>query len=102
MKKQTELPEFYKQLDQHNEGTAKTISVNCKDWPLWLYNLTLHKRDLGLFAKGLKITRHFKLKDYKAFYGLKGKSGKDCYQYFINTIWNDYAVQCGMDPVILD
>jgi len=36
------------------------------------WNLILSKRDVALFCKGMKINRHWRLKDVKAYFGLKG------------------------------
>lgn len=41
------------------------------------YQLAVHKYNLGLMAMGLK-SRNITFTDIKKYYGLKGKSAKDC------------------------
>ena len=92
---------FEKEIEKFNKHEGATISVNGNDVPLLYYNMTIHKFELGLNAKGLKPNRHWRLKPIKDYYGLRGRSGKDAYREFIDTIWNNIAVQFGADAETL-
>lgn len=50
----------------------ETIMFNGKRTYLAIYNLILAKRDLGLWAAGMKPHRHWRVTDVKKHYGLKG------------------------------
>jgi len=54
---------------------SRMIDVNGAPLPMQAWNLACTRRDLSLFCKGIKITRGWRLKDVKAYYGLSG--GKD-------------------------
>ena len=45
------------------------------------YQLAVHKFNLSLMAKGIG-SRGVKLKDLKAYYGLKGRTAKECLPQF--------------------
>jgi hypothetical protein len=51
------------------------IEVNGKPMPHGVWNLILSVRDVSLFTKGMRIHRHWKLRDVKHYFGVKG--GKD-------------------------
>jgi len=55
---------------------GKTISVNGTDVAYAIYAMAIHKRDLSLWSKGIKISRYFKVTDYKKYYGIKGANGQ--------------------------
>ena len=44
------------------------------------YNLICSIRDLKLFTKGIKPHRHWRLKDVKIYFGLKGNTEKVLHQ----------------------
>lgn len=45
------------------------------------YQLSVHRFNLKIMASGMSV-RGVKLKDLKQYYGLKGKSAKDCLDQF--------------------
>lgn len=53
------------------------------------YQLATTKYALGLYAKGIRLDRHFKVTDYKKYYGLKGKTPQDVLKSFM-VIYDDY------------
>ena len=59
-------------FEQHL-AEGKTINVNGTDLPIALYNLILSRRDLKLWAVGMKINRHWKVSDVKKYFGFKGR-----------------------------
>jgi hypothetical protein len=60
--------QFYKDLIDEN----KAISVNGGKMPRGYYNLILSIRDTGLYSKGIKPHRFWKITDVKKYFGLKG------------------------------
>lgn len=52
------------------------------------YQLAVHKFNLSLMANGMAF-KEAKFKELKAYYGLKGRSAKDCLPQFIE-IMNKY------------
>ncbi len=54
----------------------RMIDVNGAPLPMQAWNLACTRRDLSLFCKGIKITRGWRLKDVKAYYGLSGSKEK--------------------------
>jgi len=56
--------------DLINEDTA--IMVNQKKMPKGYYNLIISIRDCGLYSKGIKPHRHWKISNVKAYFGIKG------------------------------
>jgi hypothetical protein len=55
---------------------GKTINVNGNDMPLAVYNLIISRRDLKLWAVGLKPHRRWKVSDVKKYFGFKGSKDK--------------------------
>jgi len=47
------------------------------------YQLAVHKFNLSIMANGMQC-RGVKLKDLKAYYGLKGRSASECLRQFIH------------------
>jgi len=62
--------QFFKDLI--NEDTA--IMVNQSKMSKGYYNLIISIRDCGLYAKGIKPHRHWKISDVKTYFGIKGTS----------------------------
>ena len=58
-----------------------TVSVGSKQVDYFSYQLSVHHFNLKIMAKGMAF-RGVKLKDLKAYYGLKGKSAADCLAQF--------------------
>ena len=54
----------------------KSISINGKQSSRAMYNLIISIRDVKLFNAGLKPNRHWRLKDVKWYFGLKGNKEK--------------------------
>lgn len=52
----------------------KPMNINGMQSNKGYYNLIISIRDLGLFSKGLKPHRHWRLKDVKNYFGLKGNT----------------------------
>ena len=58
------------------EDLNRSLRINTKDSNLGMYNLIVSKRDVGLFCIGMKPYKHWKLKNVKEYFGLKGKKEK--------------------------
>ena len=71
-------------------GTLQTPTVSIGDGQVdyFGYQLAVHKYNLRIMAAGM-LCRGVKLKDLKHYYGLKGKTAKDCLIQF-ETIVNNY------------
>jgi len=54
----------------------KSISINGKQSSRAYYNLVVSIRDVSLFDIGMKPHRHWRLKDVKWYFGLKGNTKK--------------------------
>lgn len=65
------------------DGTINAPKVMYKNGEIEFtrYQLAVHKYNLGIMKAGMTC-RGIKLKDLKVYYGLKGKSAKDCYTEF--------------------
>ena len=57
-------------------NTDKVMSVNGKEMPTAVYNLLISIRDCGLYAKGIKPHRNWRITDVKTYFGLKGSAEK--------------------------
>lgn len=71
-------------------GSLQTpiVTMGKKQIDYFGYQLANHKFALSIMSSGLKV-RNLKLKDLKGYYGLKGKSAKDCLTEF-NVILENY------------
>jgi hypothetical protein len=69
---------------QVKEGQLKTPSVSVGTTPIdyFKYQLSVHKFNLSIMASGMKF-RGITFTQIKKYYGLKGKSAKDCLPQFI-------------------
>ena len=54
----------------------KPISINGRQSSRAYYNLVVSIRDVSLFDIGMKPHRHWRLKDVKWYFGLKGNTKK--------------------------
>jgi hypothetical protein len=81
---------FQQTLQQVREGKLKTpkVSSGNKDIDYFVYQLSTHKFNLKIMASGMKF-RGVKFTDLKKYYGLKGRSAKDCLEEFEQII-TDY------------
>ena len=52
----------------------KPMNINGMQSNRGYYNLIISIRDLGLFSKGMKPHRYWRLKDVKNYFGLKGNT----------------------------
>ena len=84
------LTPFETALLQAAEGKLQTPYVGMGDQQVdyFGYQLAVHKYNLRIMAAGM-LCRGVKLKDIKWYYGLKGRTAKDCLEQF-ETIVNNY------------
>lgn len=61
-------------LDMFDE--SKTMNVNTKPMAKGMWNLILSKRDCGLYSKGIKPHRNWKITDVKKYFGIKGSASE--------------------------
>ena len=73
------MTQFEEAVLKAEAGQLQTPSVNYegKNVDYFGYQLAVHHYNLKLMAKGLNF-RGVKLKDLKAYYGLKGRTAADC------------------------
>lgn len=76
-----------------NEGTLNTPSVSTVNGGVdyFWFQFVSHHFYMKIFAAGM-TARQAKLKDYKQYYGLKGRSAKDCLGQF-EKIMDDYKAE---------
>jgi hypothetical protein len=84
------MTNFEQAVAQAKEGKLKTPSVSYggEKMDYFGYQLASHKFTLNVLSSGLKM-RGVKLKDIKDYYGLKGKTAKECLEQF-NIIQENY------------
>lgn len=84
------MTKFEQALAQIKEGKLNTPSVSMggKQIDYMGYQLANHQFALKIMSSGMKM-RNMKLKDIKDYYGLKGKSAKECLEEF-KVIYADY------------
>jgi hypothetical protein len=51
---------------------SKTLNVNSQPISRGYWNLIISIRDTGLYSKGIKPHRHWKITDVKTYFGVKG------------------------------
>jgi hypothetical protein len=87
------MTQFEQALAAAKAGQLQTPSVNYEGQQLnfFSYQLAVHKHSLRILAAGMKM-RSVKLKDLKNYYGLKGRTAKDCMPQF-EAIFADYQAQ---------
>ena len=66
--------QFIKEMTDFDHG--QVIQVNGSSMMKAHYNLLVSIRDCGLYAKGLKPNRFWKITDVKNYFGLKGNAEK--------------------------
>lgn len=57
---------------QDDLNSGRTINVNGTPMSIATYNLLISKRDLGLWAVGMKPHRNWYVSDVKKYFGLTG------------------------------
>ena len=77
------MTQFEQALQQAKAGQLQTPTVSTTQGNVdyFGYQLAVHKFNLSLMAKGIGC-RGVKLKDLKAYYGLKGRTAGDCLAQF--------------------
>jgi hypothetical protein len=73
------MTQFETAVLQAKAGELKTPTVSTSNGNVdyFWYQLSVHHYNLKLMSKGI-LSRNVKLKDLKAYYGLKGRSAGDC------------------------
>ena len=73
------MTQFEQAQQQVKDGTLQTPSVSTANGSIdyFGYQLAVHKFNLSIMSKGM-MCRGIKLKDLKAYYGLKGRTAADC------------------------
>lgn len=73
------MTKFEQAVRQVELGQLKTPTVGTSEGNIdyFGYQLAVHHFNLKLMAKGIQ-SRGIKLKDLKAYYGLKGRTAADC------------------------
>lgn len=66
---------------------APQVSTGGKEHDYFGYQLSVHKFNLSLMAKGMAF-RGIKFSDIKKYYGLKGRSAKECLPQFLEIMEN--------------
>lgn len=76
---------FEKTVEQVRSGQLKTPKVSTADGEMdyFGYQLAVHKYNLSLMSLGLTCNG-VKLSDLKRYYGLKGRSAKQCLPQFLD------------------
>jgi len=75
-KKITTLEQLQKAIEgtKFAEDMTNTTQMNGKPMPWGIWNLLCSIRDVKLYAKGIKINRHWKISDVKWYFGVKGSA----------------------------
>ncbi len=70
---------FQQQIEDFDNCKKQPPSVNYqgKDIPFVFYQVNVHYMQIKLMAQGIHF-RGIQLKDFKSFYGLKGRTIKQC------------------------
>jgi hypothetical protein len=63
-------------MTQFEQDLEQDLSVNGSASSKGMWNLIVSKRDLGLWKRGMKPNRHWKVTDVKRYFGLKGNKEK--------------------------
>lgn len=70
-----------------NKLSLPAVSIEGNPINYIKYQLATHKFNLALMANGMKF-RHIKFTDIKRYYGLKGRSAKECMPEFLELMDN--------------
>ena len=87
------MTQFEIAKQQVAEGKLQTPSVSYsgKNIDYFGYQLAVHQFNLKIMASGM-LCRGIKFTDIKKYYGLKGRSAKDCLEQF-QKIMDDYKAE---------
>jgi hypothetical protein len=82
------------EIDKQN--TFMYGDSNSKSRPMTraYWNLVVSIRDVGLFIKGIKPNRHWRLKDVKEYFGVKGNK-ESIYDQLLNML-DEYKIELGI------
>lgn len=83
----TQFEQAQKDVKEKNSQTPN-VSVGGKQIDYFGYQLSVHKFNLSIMVSGMSC-RGIKFTDIKKYYGLKGRTAKDCLPQFIQ-IMEDY------------
>lgn len=77
------MTQFQQALQQveANQLQTPTVSTSNGNIDYFGYQLAVHHFNLKIMSKGMRC-RGIKLKDLKAYYGLKGRTAADCLSQF--------------------
>tara|TARA_R110002073_G_scaffold91191_1_gene214816 strand:- start:110 stop:352 length:243 start_codon:yes stop_codon:yes gene_type:complete len=59
---------------QFEQDWEQVMIINGMESNKGYYNLIVTIRDIGLWTKGIKPNRHFRLKDVKSYFGITGSA----------------------------
>jgi hypothetical protein len=81
------MTQFEQAVADVKSGKVQPPSVSMGKNPIdyFGYQLSVHKFNLSIMASGMTF-RNVKLSDLKRYYGLKGRSAKDCLPQFLEVI----------------
>jgi hypothetical protein len=84
------MTRFEQAQQQVREGKLKapSVSMGSKEIDYFSFQLATHHFNLKIMARGMTF-RNIKFTDIKKYYGLKGRSAKECLEQF-EKIMNDY------------
>ena len=90
------MTQFEQALAAAKAGQLQTPSVSHgnKEVDYFGFQLAVHKHNLRILAAGMTM-RGVKLKDLKQYYGLKGKTAKECLSQF-EAIFDAYKAELGI------
>jgi hypothetical protein len=93
----TTMTMFEQAQQDFKAGKLKVPHVSVGGLPIdyFNYQLATHKFNLGLMAKGLTF-RNISFTQIKKYYGLKGKSAKDCLEQF-DAIFTEYKEKFALE-----
>lgn len=81
------MTQFEQAQEQVKNGELRTpnVSAGAKTVDYFGYQLSVHKFNLSLMAKGMAF-KGIKFTDIKKYYGLTGRSAKDCLPQFLEIV----------------
>ena len=81
------MTQFEQAQEQVKNGELRTpkVSIGAKPIDYFGYQISVHKFNLSLMAKGIN-SRGITFTQIKKYYGLKGRSAKDCLPQFLEIV----------------
>lgn len=79
--------QFEQAVEQARLGNLQTPKVSSANGTIdyFGYQLAVHKFNLGIMSRGMTC-RGIKFTDIKRYYGLKGRSAKECLPQFVEIV----------------